>query len=63
MLSDANASVTVEQPIPPPGSGYPRVERREEWEDTQGVVDNIDEAPVPGLVSLFSLIIYTVDGR
>ena len=57
MPSDANASVNVEQPIPPPGSVYPGVEPREEWEDTQGVVDSIDEAPVPDLVSLFSSII------
>ncbi|KAE8138610.1 fungal-specific transcription factor domain-containing protein [Aspergillus pseudotamarii] len=56
MLNDANASVTVEQPIPPPGSGYPRVERREEWEDTQGVVDNIDEAPIPGLNELADIV-------
>ncbi|GMG05749.1 unnamed protein product [Aspergillus oryzae] len=55
--SNVNASVTVEHQNTPSGSLYPQVEPREEWEDAQGVMDNIEEAPAPDLVSLLSLII------
>ena len=61
--SDANASVTGEQQNLPSGSVYPRLEPREEWEDTQGAVNNI-EGPVSDVVSLPSSIIsqWTLSG-
>ncbi|KAJ1710298.1 fungal-specific transcription factor domain-containing protein [Aspergillus flavus] len=50
--SNVNASVTAEHQNTPSGSLYPQVEPREEWEDAQGVMDNIEEAPAPDLRTL-----------
>ncbi|GAB1195507.1 hypothetical protein APSETT444_004768 [Aspergillus pseudonomiae] len=53
--SDANASVTGEQQNLPSGSVYPRLEPREEWEDTQGAVNNI-EGPVSDVFELADIV-------
>ncbi|KAB8207882.1 fungal-specific transcription factor domain-containing protein [Aspergillus parasiticus] len=56
MPSNVNAFVTVEHQNTPSGSLYPQVEPREEWEDAQGGMDNIEEAPAPDLGELADIV-------